>query len=430
MKEALTKLKQNPTLFAELLLNFKPYPYQQRLLNDKSKRIVACMGRQTGKTTTIAAKAIHHAYTHPNTTTLIISPSLRQSMIMFEKIQNQINQNPILTKSITRQTHTQIKLTNKSQIIALPCSENLLRGYTAQLTICDEAAFMPETTITQIIFPMLSTTNGTAIFLSTPWDKNHFFYKAFLNPKYNTHKVKSNQNPQIKPEFLKEMRENMTKEAFLMEYEAEFTEAQNSYFNQNLIRKTVELAQKQNLQLHTNLEQTIPKGQHYAGIDLGKLQDPTVIAAIKIEHNYRKLFYLHEFPLETTYTQVIGHLNRAHKKLNFKKVLIDQTGIGEPILDEIRNQGLNCVEGVKFTTETKEELLTNMKIIMEQEKLAIPYHRRLCQQINDQQYIYTKTGHIIFSHPPNSHDDMLWALALAVKAAKKEPTPKLWIIPK
>ena len=105
--EALKKLAENPTLFTKLLLNFKPYPYQQKLLNDPSKRIVACMGRQTGKTTTIAAKAIHHAYTHPNTTTLIISPSLRQSMIMFEKIQNQINQNPTLTKSITRQTAPQ-----------------------------------------------------------------------------------------------------------------------------------------------------------------------------------------------------------------------------------------------------------------------------------------------------------------------------------
>jgi len=253
LKKELEKLAENPTLFAELLLNFKPYPYQQKLLNDKSKRIVACMGRQTGKTTTIAAKAIHYAYTHPNTTTLIVSPSLRQSMIMFDKIQNFIQNNPLLTKSITRKTRTIIQLTNHSQIIALPCSQNLLRGYTAQLTICDEAAFIPETVITQIIFPMLSTTNGTAIFLSTPWDKNHFFHKAFLNPKYSTHKVKSKQCPLIKPEFLKEMQQNMTKEAYLMEYEAEFTETQNSYFPQELIRKSVEHAQKINLELRTNL---------------------------------------------------------------------------------------------------------------------------------------------------------------------------------
>lgn len=430
MKKELEKLAENPTLFAELLLNFKPYPYQQKLLNDKSKRIVACMGRQTGKTTTIAAKAIHYAYTHPNTTTLIVSPSLRQSMIMFDKIQNFIQNNPLLAKSITRKTRTIIQLTNHSQIIALPCSQNLLRGYTAQLAICDEAAFIPEIVITQIIFPMLSTTNGTAIFLSTPWDKNHFFHKAFLNPKYSTHKVKSKQCPLIKPEFLKEMQQNMTREAYLMEYEAEFTETQNSYFPQELIRKSVELAQKLNLELHTNIEQTFPKSNYYAGVDFGKLHDFSALAVTKIEDSSIRLFYLHQFPLETPYTQVIGHLKRANQKFQFHKVLIDQTGVGEPILEEIRNQDLKNVKGIKFTVQTKENLLSNMKILMEQGKLAIPYHRQLCQQINEQQYTYTKTGHIQFNHPPNSHDDMLWALALAVKAAKTEPKPKLWIVPK
>jgi len=428
MTEALKKLAENPTLFAEHLLNFKPFPYQQRLLNDQSKRIVACMGRQTGKTTTIATKAIHFAYTHPNTTTLIISPSLRQSMIMFDKIQTLTNQNQLLAKSITRKTHTIIQLTNNSRIIALPCSENLLRGYTAQLAICDEAAFIPEKTITQIIFPMLSTTNGTAIFLSTPWDKNHFFYKAFLNPNYNTHKIKSNQCPLITPQFLKEMQQNMTHEAYLMEYEAQFIEALNSYFPQDLIRKTVEQAQKLNQELHTNLEQNFPKGKYYAGIDLGKLQDHSVLSVTKTEDNTTKLFYIHEFPLETPYNQVIGHLAKANEKFLFQKILVDQTGVGEPILEEIRSQGMNCIEGIKFTAETKEELLTGLKILMEQEKLAIPYNRRLCEQINEQQYTYSKSGHLQFSHPPSSHDDMLWSLALAVKASKTEPQPKLWIV--
>jgi len=430
MTEELKKLVENPTLFADLLLNFKPYPYQQRLLNDKSKRIVACMGRQTGKTTTIAAKAIHYAYTHPNTTTLIVSPSLRQSMIMFEKIQNQIQQNPLLAKSTTRKTRTIIQLTNKSQIIALPCSENLLRGYTAQLAICDEAAFIPENTITQIIFPMLSTTNGTAIFLSTPWGKDHFFYKAFMNPAYSVHKIKSNQCPLITPQFLEEMRQNMTHEAYQMEYEAEFTEAATCYFPQDLIRKCIELAQKQNLEPYTNLQQEIPKGNYYAGIDFGKLQNPTALTIAKKEDNIIKLTYIHEFPLQTPYTQIIGHLKHAHEKFTLQKILVDQTGIGEPILEEIHNQGINCAEGIKFTTETKEELLTALKLAMEQEKLAIPYNRHICQQINDQQYSYSKTGHIQFSCPTNTHDDMLWALALTVAASKTEPQPKLWVIPK
>jgi phage FluMu gp28-like protein len=100
---------------------------------------------------------------------------------------------------------------------------------------------------------------------------------------------------------------------------------------------------------------------------------------------------------------------------------VDQTGVGEPVLEEIRNQGLSNIEGLKFTVQTKEELLSNLKIAMEQNRLAIPYHRQLCTQINEQQYAYSKSGHLQFSHPTNSHDDMLWSLALSCMATREPP---------
>src|SRR3972149_6387087 len=287
--EELTKIADNPPLFAQLAMEFEPFGYQEKLLNDKSQRIIACMGRQTGKTTTIATKAIHYAYSHQKTTTLIISPSMRQSMIMFDKILGFTHSNLLLRKSITRKTRTIIQLTNGSTIIALPCSEHLLRGYSAQLVICDEASFIPETVITEIVFPMLSTTNGTAILLSTPWDKNHFFYKAFLNPQYSTHKIQSAENPLIPTAFLTEMQQNMPAEAYKREYLAEFTEAASSYFPQELIRQCIENAQKIALEPYTTLEQPITKGEYFAGLDLGKVQDNSALAIIQRDNDTLKL---------------------------------------------------------------------------------------------------------------------------------------------
>jgi phage FluMu gp28-like protein len=156
-------------------------------------------------------------------------------------------------------------------------------------------------------------------------------------------------------------------------------------------------------------------------VDFGKLQDYSVITVLKREGDILKLVYMYQFPLETPYSNVIGHLVRAHQKFKFRKVLVDQTGVGEPVLEEIRNQGLSNVEGLKFTVQTKEELLSNLKIAMEQNRLAIPYHKQLCTQINEQQYAYSKSGHLQFSHPSNSHDDMLWALALSVYATREPP---------
>jgi phage FluMu gp28-like protein len=409
--------------YAKQFLGITPFPYQARLLEDRSKRVVACMGRQTGKTTTIALKAIYFAITNPNVTVLITSPSLRQSMIMFDRITSFAFQGIRLRNRILKVTRTLIQFDNGSRIIALPCSENLLRGYTAQMVICDETSFMPERIITQVIFPMLSATDGYAIFLSTPWGKDHFFYRAFVNPAYQVHKVKSEQCPLIKPGFLVEMKANMTKDAYLMEYEAEFVEAANCYFPQDLIRKSVELAQKSGLEPCTSLEATLPQGDYYAGVDFGKLQDYTIITVLKREDALLKLVYSHQFPLETAYTNVIGHMVRANQKFGFGNVLVDETGVGEPILEEIRNQGISNVEGVKFTVQTKEELLASLKIAMEQDRLAIPYDRQLCTQINEQQYEYAKSGHLQFSHPANSHDDMLWSLALAVYASARAPPP-------
>ena len=414
---------KDPVDYVKKVLGVTPFPYQVKLLEDPSKRIVACMGRQSGKTTTIAMKAIYFADANPNATVLITSPSLRQSMIMFDRIAFLVYSAPHLRNKIVRATRTLIHFDNGSRIIALPCSENLLRGYSANMCICDEASFMPEEVITQVIFPMLSTTDGYAVFLSTPWGKDHFFYRAFVNPTYSVHKVKSSECPLIKPEFLDEMRQNMTHEAYLMEYEAEFVEALNSFFSQALIRDCVELAQKHSVELSTSLESSFPAGDYYAGVDFGKLQDYSVIMVLKREGDILKLVYMYQFPLETAYTHVIGHLVRANQKFQFRSVLVDQTGVGEPVLEEIRNQGIRTVEGVKFTVQTKEELLTTLKIAMEQNRLALPYHRQLCEQINEQQYAYSKSGHLQFSHPTNSHDDKLWALTLAVYTSTQAPPP-------
>jgi phage terminase large subunit-like protein len=429
-QEALKRLATEPNLFAELLLNFKPFKYQEELLNDKSPRIVACMGRQTGKTTTIATKALHFAFTNPNTTTLIVSPSMRQSMIMFDKILNFTYATSLLKNSVVRKTRTIIQFTNGSNIIALPCSEHMLRGYTANLAICDEASFIPETLITEIIYPMISTTKGTTVLLSTPWDKNHFFYKAFLNPAYSAHKIPSTQNPLIAPEFLAEMQQTMTEDAYKREYEAEFTEAATSYFQQELIRKCIEKAQQLQIEPYANLEQWIQNGQYFAGLDLGKLQDNSVLAVIRKENDGLKLVYLYQFPLQMPYTEVINTLVAANEKFHFQKLLIDQTGVGEPILENLKEQGITRTEGQTLTQDTKTDLLTNLKLFMEQNQLAIPYNKTLCQQINDQQFSYGKNGKLSFNHPPNSHDDMLWALALAVYAAKSQPAPKLWVVPR
>lgn len=94
---------------------------------------------------------------------------------------------------VAKLTRTMIQLNHGSRTVALPCGSDgvTLRGYNASLVVIDEATFMPEDIIASVIFPMLATTNGNAIVLSTPWGRNHIFYRSFKDQKYWSQHVKA-----------------------------------------------------------------------------------------------------------------------------------------------------------------------------------------------------------------------------------------------
>src|SRR5208283_5516374 len=81
-------IPEDPVLFARDFFGFCAKEYQAGLLRDMSKRIVVRWSRQAGKTTCIALRAIWFACMHPKTLTLIVAPTLRQSMIMADRIQD------------------------------------------------------------------------------------------------------------------------------------------------------------------------------------------------------------------------------------------------------------------------------------------------------------------------------------------------------
>lgn len=41
-------VKMNPTLFAKIAFGWEAFPYQQKVLDDESKRIIMACGRQVG----------------------------------------------------------------------------------------------------------------------------------------------------------------------------------------------------------------------------------------------------------------------------------------------------------------------------------------------------------------------------------------------
>ena len=417
--EGVNKLRQDTAFFSDNLLDWPLLPYQAEYVASPSKRIVLCWGRQTGKTKTTAVKAIHFGFVNEGATILSVSHSLRQSTLLLKIASGFLESSPVAISGVESLTLTRIELNNGSRILALPCTEKGIRGYTADLIVCDEAAFMPEEVILRVLFPMLSTTEGTLILLSTPWGRDHIFYRAFNNPDYAVFHVSALDSPLVSEELLEEQRKELSEEAFKMEWLAEFAEPATCFFPQDLIRGCVD----PELQLLPSLEAEIQEDLYYGGVDLGKLEDYSVLTVIRKNGERLDLVYLHELPLGTPYTEVVGLIARAERKLRFQGLYVDQTGVGEPLLEELRRGGTHRATGVTLTVRVKEEVMTCLKLAMEQRRLKMPYLRRLFSQINEQQYAYAPSGHLTFSHPSGGHDDQLWSLALAVYASTKERRP-------
>jgi hypothetical protein len=76
----------------------------------------------------------------------------------------------------------------------------------------------------------------------------------------------------------------------------------------------------------------------------------------------------------------------------------------------------------KLGSKFQEEIFSNVKILFEQKQLELPDDLDLTSSLNCITVSRNRIGGYIFDHPPGSHDDLAYALALAVwRAGKGEP---------
>ena len=437
------RLVEDPVFFAVLMCNDKwlvDAPHHQKLLRDMHPRQVAVCGRGWGKSLVFSRKNLWLIYTKPKIECLIISSTQRQSMIMFEYCYYTIRANPLMHEMIqkpgTTRTVIRLKSPLQTKLIALPCSPDRLRGFHPDWVFCDEASIIPSEMLTSEIMLMLTKPDSRFVICGTPKSFDHLFHRAYLdNERYSVHHYPSTTSPLVSKNQLNQWRQDMTKEEWTREVEAEWTEITTTFFPMDLIVGCLDpkLGDPKNPDSYTEnlqkLEDRKLKGKYYAGLDVGKQVDHSVLAVIQKNKDKRSLVYKHQFPLGTPYPNVIAHTAKANQIYKFKKIIVDKTGVGDAILDEIQQLGIQNAEGLFLTDKWKEEIFTHLKLLMEQKHLSIlPTDKQLITQINQQQYEYLKPKtaqeriHLKYWHPQGQHDDQLHALALATYATKtKEP---------
>ena len=444
-KEVTSKLVEDPVYFAVLMCGDKwlvDAPEHQKLLRDQTAMQVAVCGRGWGKSLVFSRKNLWLLFTRPKVESLIISSTQRQSMIMFDYCYFTIMANPLMREMIQRPgtTRTIIRLKPPlgGKIVALPCSKDKLRGYHPDWVFVDEASIVPTEMITSEIMMMLTKPNAGLVMSGTPMAFDHVFRKAFLDTRrYSVHHYPSYSSPLVSQKQLDEWKEVMTREEWEREVEAIWTESTHTFFPMDLIVACVDpqLGDPDSPGAFIeDIEKVRPgtlKAPYYAGLDLGKQVDYSVLTIVqKTQNNEVRLVHKRQFPLGTNYPDVIGYVARAEQVFNFENLSVDKGGIGDAVVDELRRIQILGVEGVFFTDVEKENMLNNLKLLMEKKLLRIlGDDKQLIAQMNEQQceYLQPKTAqeriHMKFWHPQSRHDDQLMSLALACRAATQAPPP-------
>jgi phage FluMu gp28-like protein len=99
---------------------------------------------------------------------------------------------------------------------------------------------------------------------------------------------------------------------------------------------------------------------------------------------------------------------------------MDQTGMGEKPVEDAKRRHGSRIEGVIFTSASKQHLATVAKDAFEDRKVRIPKgHREIRDDLHKLQKVTSPTGapRFIADRDSDGHADRAWALFLALYAA-------------
>ena len=360
-----------------------PHINQKKILDADRRFIVVMCGRRFGKSELSQILIIKEALNGGQVA--YITPTYGLAQVFFERLAKVLPFKSNISK-------LKIYCPNEGSIEFFT-GERLdnLRGRKFHLVIVDEAAFIAdlEDGWNNSIRPTLTDYEGRAVFLSTPRGKN-FFYSLFMKQGENdwqSFKFSTYDNPHINPREIDEARIQLPEVVFEQEYMANPSENSANPFGNAFIKRCVKPISAQPIVCY--------------GIDLAKSVDYTVIIGLDKDGN---VSYFDRFQMDWHNTK------ETIKRLPPAPIVVDSTGVGDPILEDLLREGVN-IEGLKFTSQSKQQLMEGLASAIQQGRIGFP-EGVIVDELDVVEYQFTSHG-VRYSAPSGFHDDTVMALALA-----------------
>lgn len=277
-----------------------------------------------------------------------------------------------------------------------------LLGEAVDLLIIDEARVLPPETYERYLYATTSSTLGKTIMVSTPMGKDWFFDKftqAGVSPDGISIHFPSAANPHLDKEEIERARKLLPEETFRQEFLAEFLDSAATVFRnyRSCVREC--------------FAKPKPDRKYYIGADLAKYKDFNVYAVL--DRQTHEIVYI-DRTQGVNWVLQKERLTQLAKQYNNARIIIDATGLGSPIVDDLKYAGL-LVDPFVFTHTKKKQLIEKLIVFTEQEAVFIPPYKPLLEELSYFQKTISNSGNEIYAAPTGSfHDDCVIALALAV----------------
>ena len=210
----------DPALWMQEVLGITPHDWQKAfLLAPRGASIAVLTARQVGKTTAAAVGMAHSALFMPGSLSVIACPAQNQSAEALRKVKDMVLK---AGAELTTDNVFKLEIANGSRVLALPGTQDSIRGLTVDAWIVADEAAQLDPAIMAALHPMRTQCAHTRFaILSTAWSRTDPFWTVWENDDPSWIRIRATVDVEptlIAPDALERARRQLNEDDFNREY--------------------------------------------------------------------------------------------------------------------------------------------------------------------------------------------------------------------
>jgi len=404
------------------------YRYQQRWILDPARFKIGMFARQTGKTFTTTLEVVDDVFEaavkERRSRWVILSRGERQAKEAmdagiklhakaYDLAFTDLGETTWLSESGMAYRALEVELPFGSKITALPANPDTARGFSSNVFL-DEFAFHKDShAIWKALFPVISAGWKLRV-TSTPNGKSNKFYELMTGQDevWSRHTVDIYEAvADGLPRDIDELRAGIDDEdAWAQEYELKWLDEASAWLSYDLITAVEDEA--------AGDRDRYQGGVCFVGRDIGRRND---LHVIWVWEQIGDVLWERERieQKRATFAEMDDAFDEVMRRYRVGRACIDQTGMGEKVVEDAVARYGGVVEGVLFTAPNKLVMATAGKEAFEDRKVRITMgDAALRSDLHKLRKVASATGAPRFvAERDDDHADRTWAAFLGIHAA-------------